>query len=182
MPVIDKEKIEKIKKAVSGWSMDTPSRDDWTKEPPKEKSKDETSIKEASKDASKNKDTPKDKDASKDAPDSDIEEIQEIEDESSMDVPAHASSANDSVDATSADVSEDASRDAEDATENATEDATPAETPKESSNEASADAPSDAPKDTDANSPDAEEPETEMSPEQANDTDDAEAVESMDES
>merc|ERR1711956_169343 len=111
VPVIDKEKIEKIKKAVSGWSMDTPSRDDWTKEPSKEKSKDEASDKDAS------------KDAPKDAPETDdIEEIHEIEDESSMDVPAHASSANDSVDATSADVSEDASRDAEDATENATED------------------------------------------------------------
>merc|ERR1712166_162273 len=79
VPVIDKEKIEKIKKAVSGWSMDTPSRDDWTKEPTKEKSKTEASIKDAPKDA------PKDasKDAPEDAPETDdIEEIQEIEYES----------------------------------------------------------------------------------------------------
>merc|ERR1712008_252403 len=63
VPVIDKEKIEKIKKAVSGWSMDTPSKDDWTKEPSKEKTKDEASIKDAPKDAPK--------DAHKDAPGTD---------------------------------------------------------------------------------------------------------------
>ena len=63
VPVIDKEKIEKIKKAVSGWSMDTPSRDDWTKEPPKEKSQIEASIK----DAPMNVLTDAPKDASRDA-------------------------------------------------------------------------------------------------------------------